>query len=38
MHPQQDDPFGELITLPVLLVVALAAWAISFLSGKTARR
>ena len=36
MHPQQDNPLGELITLPVLLLVALAAWVVSFISGKKA--
>jgi len=36
MHPQQDHPLGELITLPVLLLIALAAWIVSFISGKPA--
>jgi hypothetical protein len=34
MHPQQDHPLGEMIMLPVLLVIALAAWTASFLTGK----
>jgi hypothetical protein len=38
MHPQHDNPLGEFITLPVLLVVALAAWAVSFIFGKPAHR
>jgi hypothetical protein len=38
MHPQHNHPIGELAVLPVLLVVALAAWVVSFLSGKSEAR
>lgn len=38
MHPQQNHPLSEMFMLPVLLVIALAAWTMSFLSRSTANR
>ncbi len=38
MPSQQDHPLGDLLTLPFLLIVALAVWAVSFISGKPAHR
>jgi hypothetical protein len=32
MHPQQDHPLGEMLMLPVLLIIAMAAWTVSFLA------
>lgn len=38
MDPQQNNLFGEMIMLPVLLVIALAAWIFSFMTGHPVRR
>jgi len=38
MDPQQNNLLGEMIMLPVLLIIALAVWFFSFLTGNRARR
>jgi hypothetical protein len=37
MHPQQHTAIREVLLLPVLLIVALAAWSATFLAGRTGR-
>jgi hypothetical protein len=36
MHSQQNSPIGVALLLPVLLIVALAAWTATFLTGRDA--
>lgn len=38
MHPHPHNPLSDVIMLPVLLIVALAAWAATFLGSNPARR
>ncbi|MEO6864382.1 MAG: hypothetical protein ABI229_02915 [Gemmatimonadaceae bacterium] len=33
MHPQQNSSVGVALMLPVLLIIALAAWTATFLTG-----
>jgi hypothetical protein len=37
MHTQQNNSVGVALMLPVLLLVALAAWTATFLTGSGAR-
>ena len=37
MDPNEDHALGEMFVLPVLLIVALAAWTASFLGGGRAK-
>ncbi len=38
MHPHQHNQLRDVIMLPVLLIVAFAAWTATFLSGHTSKR
>lgn len=38
MQPQQHGELRDVIVLPLLLIIAFAAWTATFLGGTTARR
>jgi hypothetical protein len=38
MQPHQQHQLSDTIVLPVLLIVAFAAWTATFLSGRTSTR